>query len=134
MSRHDFQLIAISTKYDETTTPKGKKSRRFQGWSVTGTDIETVTKPGQQVKLDGTAGMQPIYVVKHLPERRLLILKHDGYSSWINRGSGLGYSPACFRIYEYSTQLKGNVTEVWVSLFGIAELPLGWKPEYVDRA
>jgi hypothetical protein len=136
MARNDFKLIAISVRYREYQGKKpGTVSRRFEGWSIIGSDFDTVTKPGQMVKLDGTAGINPAYVVRHLPDRRLLIIKHDGYSSWLNRGSGLGYSPACFRIYEYDVRTKpgANEGEVFVSLFGIAELPLSWKPEWAGE-
>ena len=132
MSRNDFPLIAIDIKL-ERWEENGKPRKRFLGWSIVGRDMAIVLKPGQMVKLDGTAGVNPAYVVKHDPGRRLVYVKHDGYSSWLNRGSGLGYSPACFRVYEYDLRVAGNEQHPYVSLFGIAELPLSWKPEWADH-
>lgn len=128
-----FNLIAISTRFNELPGRNGKTRRSFAGWSIVGRDIEVVAKPGQQVKLEGTAGINPAYVVKHDATRRLLYVKHEGFSSWINRGSGLGYSPACFRVYQYDLRVVGNEQHLFVDLFGIAELPLKWQPEWAGR-
>lgn len=129
--RKDFALIAVDIKFQEWEH-NGKPRRRFLGWSIVGRDMGVVLKPGQMVKLEGTAGLNPAYVVKHDPERCLVYVKHDGFSSWLNRGSGLGYSPACFRVYEYELRLSGNEQRPFVSLFGIAELPLKWSPKLAE--
>lgn len=133
MDKHDFQMIAIETRFREWTDRLGSKRRSFQGWSIVGRDIETVGLVGQQVKLEGTAGIYPAHVVKHDKTRKLIYVKHAGYTSYISRGTGNSYSPACFIVYHYDLRAVGNELHPFVGLFGIAELPLNWKPPVVDQ-
>lgn len=100
------------------------------GWNVVSYDRELVTKKGQAVRLEGTAGVYESHVVCHDPARKLVVLKHKGYTSYIDRGTGNAYSPARFIVYEYREKIFGNEIHLYVGLFGIMELPLNWKPGF----
>ena len=108
----NFKLYAIE-----------KRSGSFLGY-----DKENVTKVGTSIRLEGTNGSPDIRVVKHDAYRKLLYTKHKGYTSYIDRGSGNRYMPARFVVYEYEEEIVGNEIHLNVDLFGIAELPLSWKP------
>lgn len=103
------------------------------GYTHVGYDKELVTEVGAAIRLEGTAGAHKALVVKHLPERKLLAVKNFGYTSYVDRGTGNAYSPARFTIYEYEEIVRGNEVHLVVDLFGIMELPLGWKPEHVRK-
>ena len=91
-------------------------------------DISEIAVPGSRIKLAGVTRCPDIRVVRHDAQRKLLFTKHAGYTSYTDRWSGNQYTPARFVIYEYRTELDGNVTCAYVELFGIAMLPINWKP------
>jgi hypothetical protein len=115
--RQRFRLIAIK-----------EGSNMSWGYATLGCDKETVTRIGAWVKLDGTAGIHEARVIKHDPDRKLLYVKHSGYTSYLGRGTGNAYSPARFVVYEYAELAHGNEIHLYVDLFGIAELPMKWSP------
>lgn len=123
MARKDFPLIAISVQYDNP-----KKKTGVRGWSIVSRDKSGILVRDQMVKLEGTAGLYPAYVVRWDEKRNLIVVKHEGYTSYISRGSGNAYSPARFVVYEYAEVGRGNEIELHVDLFGIMELPLKWYP------
>lgn len=95
-----------------------------------GHDKALLIVPGAQVHLSGTtrnAG-QKSHVVKHVEHLKLLIVKNSGYSWYYNSFHPTQYSPANFTVYEYAERIVGNEIHLMVDLFGIAELPLKWKP------
>lgn len=116
MAHKSFRLVAL------------RPSSTGSNYAHIGYDKAVVTAPNAHVKLEGTAGVHKTAVVKHIPNLALLIVKHWGYTTYIDRGSGNKYSPACFVIYEYVEKMVGNEIHLYVDLFGIAELPLSWKP------
>lgn len=107
-----FQLVAINDR-----------------WGVIGEDKDAVTKPGQLVHLAGLSGRHPAWVVRHIADRKLVVVKHAGYSDYIGGFQQTAYMPARFVIYAYSEKPAGNEIHLYVDLFGIAEIPIKWKPE-----
>ncbi len=115
--RGDFRLVRVR-----------EGSRADTGYAYDGYDKALVTALGAWVKLDGTSGLHEARVVRHLPDKKLLIVKHYGYTSYIDRGSRNQYRPAVFTIYEYKERTKENEIHLWVDLFGLTEIPLKWTP------
>lgn len=118
MARGEFRLVAVKngSKADGT------------GFSYLGYDVEIVTKPETWIKLEGTAGLHEARVIRHIPERKLLVVKHYGYTCYIDRGSRNQYQPAHIIIYEYVERTVGNEIHLWVDLFGLTQFDLKWKP------
>jgi hypothetical protein len=107
------------------------KDHRLIAVSPTGRDIgcdkALVTRFGQRVALSGVIGSPHNVVVKHVPARRLIVVKSKGYTYVSDRMSGPVYEPTHFTVYEYIEDTFDGEPCLKVSLGGLCQFPVNPK-------
>lgn len=86
-------------------------------------------QPNARIQIEGLSygDMHIVEIDKH---RQLIYIKCEGYTAYISGGVSK-YTPAMFRVFNYEMRNVPDSNEVHVytdSMFGIAQLPINWKP------